>query len=206
MMQIDGRSISMYALHFHILTEGGGNKVTSLDAWSMIGARIGFQAFPATDSKPAMAGPGVGERLRHIYAEYLQQFETIYIRSVLLKRGMFPPNGNVPKTPGPAANAAQVCLNLHDTFSTALMLNQMNAMMMYAYVPAADLYARGFHENYIRFVEAHRAQLQCSVKRQMMFRGVVQNVGAADGEQGLGANGQFPQLQAGLGQNQAQGP
>ncbi|KZP27348.1 hypothetical protein FIBSPDRAFT_928183 [Athelia psychrophila] len=199
MMQIDGRPIDLHALHFHVLTEGGGNKVTSLDAWSMIGARIGFQAFPATDSKPAMAGPGVGDRLRHIYAEYLQQFETIYVRSVLQKKGMFPPNGNVPgnlgqmNNGGPAANAAQ-----------------MNAMMMYAHVPAADLHARGVHENVIRFVETHRAQLQRSVKQQMSFRGVVQNAGAASGEQGLGVNGQFSQPQAGPGpsmaQSQARGP
>ncbi|KZP28265.1 hypothetical protein FIBSPDRAFT_711070, partial [Athelia psychrophila] len=83
MMQLDNQPIDLHTLHFHVLTEGGGNMVTSLDTWSMIGAHIGFQVFLATDSKPAMAGPGVGERLRHIYAEYLQQFETIYVRSVL---------------------------------------------------------------------------------------------------------------------------
>ncbi|KAF7964453.1 hypothetical protein HWV62_7575, partial [Athelia sp. TMB] len=200
MMQIDNRPIDLHSLHYHVLSEGGGNKVTQSELWPVIGARIGFSAFPGTESKPAMAGPGVGERLRHIYAEYLQQFETIYVRSVLQKKGMFPgggfppPNGNLPGNP-PQANPAAA--------PTSSAAQQMNTMMMYAHVPAAELHARGVPDNVIRFVEANRANLQRSVQQQISFRGVVQN-GSSSAEQG-----QFSQPQAGPGpsmQHPARGP
>lgn len=48
---------------------------------------------------------------------------------------------------------------------------QMNAMMVYAHIPAAELHARGVLDHIIRFVEQHRAQLQRSVQQPLSFRG-----------------------------------
>jgi len=47
----------------------------------------------------------------------------------------------------------------------------MNAVMMYANVPAADLRTRGVPEQVIHFVESHRAHLQRTIQQQQLFRG-----------------------------------
>ncbi|KAF7967708.1 hypothetical protein HWV62_33335 [Athelia sp. TMB] len=99
-------------------------------------------------------------------------------------------HGNLPGNP-PQTNPAAA--------PTSSAAQQINTVMMYAHVPAAELHARGVPDNVIRFVEANRANLQRSVQQQISFRGVVQN-GSSSAEQA-----QFWQTQAGM-QHQARGP
>lgn len=202
--------------------------------WPIIGARMGYVSFPATDSEPAKSGPGVATQLQHIHQEYLQQFDTIYVRSVLQKKGLFP-NGVGPLQPGnpsgapaqlnntlvnnptgsPAGNIPANQVSMVRTFSplpsrTVLTSEQMNAVLMYANVSAAELRARGVAENIIHFVETNRTHLQRSVKQQHMFRGMVQNPNGPGPEQGMNVNGQFPQPSPGpvpnMAHNVARGP
>lgn len=52
----------------------------------MIGGRMGFVQFPGSaPNDPPKSGPGVAQQLQHLYSEYLQAFDSIYISSVLHK-------------------------------------------------------------------------------------------------------------------------
>ncbi|KAF7973288.1 hypothetical protein HWV62_15663 [Athelia sp. TMB] len=136
MMQIDNRPIDLYSLHYHVLSEGGGNKVTRSELWPALGAR---------------------ERLRHIYAVYLQEFKTNDVRSALQKKGMFPGGGSPPSNGNLPGNSSQMNPAAAPTFSAA-----QNTMMMYTHLPTALLHARGVPDNVICFVKANRANSQCS--------------------------------------------
>lgn len=75
--------------------------------WPIIGARMGFVQFPGTSSEPATSGPGVAQQLQNIHSEYLAQFDSIYVHSVLQKRALHSQgsNGAGPSQVGNAANS-----------------------------------------------------------------------------------------------------
>ncbi|KAG6856307.1 hypothetical protein H0H87_005722, partial [Tephrocybe sp. NHM501043] len=83
MINFEGRDIDIYQLHTHVMQEGGQAKVTTQDLWGVIGGRMGFVHFPASDGEPAKAGPGLAQRLAQVYREYLSAFDQVYINSVL---------------------------------------------------------------------------------------------------------------------------
>ena len=65
---------------------------------------MGFVQFPGTDTEPAKSGPGVAQQLQHLHTEYLAQFDQIYVRSVLQKKGFFPPQPGNNAAGGPQGN------------------------------------------------------------------------------------------------------
>jgi hypothetical protein len=82
LMNVEGRQIDLYALHMHVMQEGGVSKVQNQELWAVIGARMGFVHFAASDAEPAKSGPGVAQRLAAVYKEYLMPFDLMYITSV----------------------------------------------------------------------------------------------------------------------------
>lgn len=108
LMSVDNRPVDLHALHCNVLSEGGATKaclivflyilltdgfsqVTARDLWPVIGARMGFVQFPGTSTEHAKSGPGVAQKLQHLYQQYLQQFDHIYVHSALQKQSV-PPN------------------------------------------------------------------------------------------------------------------
>jgi hypothetical protein len=84
LMNADGRAIDLHALHMHVMEEGGFSKVQNEELWDVIGGKMGFVQFPASDARePAKSGPGVAHRLAVVYKEYLLPFDTMYITSVV---------------------------------------------------------------------------------------------------------------------------
>jgi hypothetical protein len=65
---------------------------------------MGFVQFPGSDTEPAKSGPGVAQQLQNIYTECLAQFDQIYVRSVLQKKGFFPSTANNNTVGGPQGN------------------------------------------------------------------------------------------------------
>jgi hypothetical protein len=69
------------------MEEGGFSKVQNEELWDVIGGKMGFVQFPASDARePAKSGPGVAHRLAVVYKEYLLPFDTMYITSVFERR------------------------------------------------------------------------------------------------------------------------
>jgi hypothetical protein len=127
LMRVDNRPIDLHALHYNVLSEGGIKKarfsilplvtainqvlqVTAREMWPIIGARMGFVQFPASDTEPAKAGPGVAQQLQHLYTECLATFDNIYVASVFQKKGFFPPQAGASGLQGNhnAANSPQI--------------------------------------------------------------------------------------------------
>src|ERR1700683_3056738 len=80
-----------------------------------------------------------------------------------------------------------------------LTAQQMNAVMIYANIPAPELRARGVAEQVINFVELNRANLQRTSQQQQLFRGIMQkpNIPGQASEPGrVGSNilGSFPNM------------
>lgn len=48
---------------------------------------MGFVQFPGSGTEPAKSGPAAAQQLHHLHQEYLEQFDKIYVQSVLQKRG-----------------------------------------------------------------------------------------------------------------------
>jgi hypothetical protein len=162
---------------------------------------MGFVQFPGTDTEPAKAGPGVAQQLQHLYTEYLAPFDNIYVASVFQKKGFFSPQAGPSALQGnhPGANSPQINNNPPPTQSNngspgnnmpgasqvnmvrlqrycdriRLIPRQMNAVMVYANVPAAELRTRGVPEQVVHFVENNRAHLQRTMQQQQMFRGMI---------------------------------
>jgi hypothetical protein len=86
LMNVEGRQIDLYALHMHVMQEGGASKVQNQELWAVIGARMGFVHFAGSDAEPAKSGPGVAQRLAAVYKEYLMPFDLMYITSVNERR------------------------------------------------------------------------------------------------------------------------
>lgn len=62
------------------------SQVAQKDLWAVVGGRMGFVQFPASDSEPAKSGPGVAQQLAHAYKEYLAAFDNVYLSTVMESR------------------------------------------------------------------------------------------------------------------------
>ncbi|KAG6825605.1 hypothetical protein H0H92_003089 [Tricholoma furcatifolium] len=83
MMNFEGRDINIYMLHTHVMWAGGEARVTAQDLWGDIGGKMGVVHFPASETEPVKAGPGLAQRLAQVYHEYLANFDQLYINTVL---------------------------------------------------------------------------------------------------------------------------
>ena len=97
LLQIDNRPIDLHALHTIVMQEGGSRKVENNDLWAVIGGRMGFVAFPGTDTEPNKSGPAAAQQLAHVYKSYLQDFDTAYLQSVYDSRRKLNGNGTAPQ-------------------------------------------------------------------------------------------------------------
>ncbi|KAL4268282.1 ARID domain-containing protein [Pleurotus pulmonarius] len=186
MLSVDGRTIDLHMLHRQVLLEGGIGKVNQKDLWAVIGARMGFVSFPASDTEPAKSGPAVAGQLAHVYKEYLAAFDMLYIQSVIeqkkkqmiqqnqLNQNQNQGNGHPNGGPGGPESSGAGGLNIgamNPQQRPSLTPQHMQMMVQYASRSAAELRAQGIHERVIQFVEQNRATLQRNALDQDRFRG-----------------------------------
>ncbi|KAJ6577233.1 hypothetical protein B0H19DRAFT_1019558 [Mycena capillaripes] len=168
MMSVEARPLDLYDLHTHVMLEGGAANVAAKDLWSVIGGRMGFVQFPASETEPAKSGPGVAQHLAHAYKEYLAAFDNVYVSTVMdqrrkndaltaASRPMMNPGGNgppqLPIRPGGISDPSQ-----------------MQLVMAYANIPLPELRRRGIPEQLIQFIENNRTTLLRNAEAQDFFR------------------------------------
>ncbi|RDB26854.1 hypothetical protein Hypma_005328 [Hypsizygus marmoreus] len=141
LLALDGRHIDLHMLHTEVMQEGGLAKVHAKGLWNIIGGRMGFVNFPATNMAPGKSGPVVAQRLTQVYEKYVWPFDQVYINAVNRSRRA--------AAQGPANTAPRM-----------LSTQQMQLLICYASQPVADLRAQSVSENIIKFVEQNRAHLQ----------------------------------------------
>ncbi|KAL0954744.1 hypothetical protein HGRIS_003696 [Hohenbuehelia grisea] len=178
-MQLDGRQIDLHMLHMEVMKEGGASKVIQKDAWAVIGARMGFVQFPASDTEPARSGPAIAERIAHVYKEYLQAFDTMYISSVIESKrkqvaaAQASQVQNQGAGPGPASLGAGLIppgMQGGRIPSNMISPQQMQVMVSYANQSVEQLRAQNVPEHIIHFVESNRVNLQRTQLDQSFFR------------------------------------
>jgi hypothetical protein len=146
--------------------------------WPVIGARLDFVQFHATDGEPARSGPGTGLQLAQIYQVALQDFDNWYITQMLESRK-----------------------NALNNFHAQRNPQQMQQLMVMSHTSVAELRAQGVDEKMIHFVEQNRANLQRSFQDQRMFQNRVRTAQAGGGPHAQAAaiamqqNGGHPQGQ-----------
>jgi hypothetical protein len=165
LMSVDGRPIDLHSLHVCVMAEGGGDKVNQKELWSVIGARMGFVQFPGSDSEPAKSGPGVAQHLAHVYKQYLSVFDNFYTQSVLESKRKLQQETLMGQA---GASTSQAPRNV-------IGAQQMQSMLAYASLSAAELRSRGISEKIIQFVENHRTNLQRTARQQQAFRGILKS-------------------------------
>ncbi|KAJ7494586.1 hypothetical protein B0H11DRAFT_2002483 [Mycena galericulata] len=172
MMSLEARPIDLYDLHTQVMLEGGGLNVGQKDLWAVIGGRMGFVQFPASDTEPAKSGPGVAQHLAHVYKEYLAAFDTVYVTTVMDQRRK---NDALTAQRGLAMGGPPpMRAGISDPV-------QMQQVLNYLPVPPAELRRRGVPEQLIQFIENNRAALMKTVMDQSNFR-----IGLRPGDQGGG--------------------
>ncbi|KAJ7274552.1 hypothetical protein B0H12DRAFT_1228260 [Mycena haematopus] len=157
MLSIEARPLDLYDLHTQVMVEGGAMNVSSKDLWSVIGGRMGFVQFAASDTEPAKSGPGVAQHLAHVYKEYLAVFDNVYVNTIMDSRTkndaqrqmMGGNNGGRPSIADPS---------------------QMQVVMAYANIPLAELRRRGIPEQLIQFIETNRSTLLRQQSEAHSFR------------------------------------
>ncbi|RDB30960.1 hypothetical protein Hypma_000130 [Hypsizygus marmoreus] len=184
LLSVEGRNIDLHALHTQVMQEGGLSKVHGKELWSIIGGRMGFVNFPATDAEPAKSGPGVAQRLAQVYQEYVYPFDQVYLNSVTNSRIKL--QAAAVQAQGSASGAGSGSGGPSQPQQAArgmLSPQQMQLVIGYANQSVAELRAQNVQENIIKFVEQNRAHLQRTVMEQGMFRGQLHNQGLRPSEQ-----------------------
>lgn len=246
LLQIEGKRIDLHRLHQEVIAAGTIHKVSierngpridvhlsltkvmnNLDAWAIIGGRLDFVQFPATKDEPAKSGPGVAQKLQHVYKEYLLLFDQTYLRSVLAKQmnaahqrgnptpsqGPLPPpaggsNVSMPNGPsnGGPGGAPQQPTGALDVRNLASLLGtndsqRISQMLHMSFMPSEELRKRGIPNDIINTIDTHRAILNRFAQAQSQFRNAIKN-GQNPNQlfQGQRPNGFGPQLR-----NPAQG-
>ncbi|KAK7032988.1 ARID domain-containing protein [Favolaschia claudopus] len=172
MMSIETRPLDLYDLHVQVMAEGGAAIVASKDLWAVIGGRMGFVQFTATDTEPAKSGPGVAQHLAHAYKEYLAAFDNVYVNTVLESRRK---NDAITA----AAAAAQRPMGMGGPSQPGIRPggisdpSQMQMVMAYANIPLPELRRRGIPEQLIQFIENNRATLLSQQREALAFRSQV---------------------------------
>ena len=157
----------------------------SKELWSVIGARMGFVSFPASENEPATSGPGVAQRLAQVYKEYVAGFDQVYINSVAESRRKMLANNNPQAAPTVGSGNPTQPQSIRGTLSP----QHMQMMVMYANKPVAELRALNLGDKMISFIEANRPYLQRALIEQGMFRGQFQNQGGLRPADQLGGGG-----------------
>lgn len=172
-----------------------------MDAWEVIGGRLDFVQFPGNQDEPPKSGPGVAQKLKHVYQEYLLLFDQTYLRSVLAKqlhsqpRGNQPPSqatpptngGNVPPStlpvPGggnpagmqqqvPAVPGIQALFQILGTND----ITRINQILQMSLLSVEDLRKRGIPQDMINLVETHRTTLsRFAHQAQNTFRNAIKS-------------------------------
>jgi hypothetical protein len=137
--------------------------------WNIIGARMGFVQFHRTENEPAKSGPGVAQKLAHIYKEYLFQFDGFYVSQTQDQR-MKMQQAN-------ASFQAQVA-----AFNWSP--SQMQAVIALSHMSLQDLHAQNIPEKMIQFVENHRASLQRTYQDQKYFHRTLRGVNPSPSQGG----------------------
>jgi len=129
--------------------------------WSVIGARLDFVQFHATDGEPARSGPGTAHQLAQIYQAMLQDFDNWYISQIFENR----------KNALAGNHQAQA--------NAARNPQQMQQLMAMSHMSVADLRAQRVDEKMIHFVEQNRATLQRSFQEQRSFQNRMRNANSS---------------------------
>lgn len=157
---------------------------SDLDKWAVIGGRLGYVQFPGT---PAKSGPAVAARLQHIYREFLQGFDIMYLKSALSKKmkgeghngpqhdmnngGNMPmamnasgsqPQPDVSNIPPPSIQGIMALANTQDP-------QKIQQLLQYSSYPSEVLRARGVPQETIEIVDMHRPLLQRTLMGQTQF-------------------------------------
>ena len=157
--------------------------------WPVIGARLDFVQFHATDGEPARSGPGIGLQLAQIYQAMLQDFDNWYITQFFESR----------KNALAGNHQAQA--------NAARNPQQMQQLMAMSHMSVGDLRAQGVEEKMIHFVEQNRATLQRSFQEQRSFQNRMRNANlsqAGGGPHAQAAAIAMQQQNGGSGQPQGQ--
>ncbi|KAJ6607365.1 hypothetical protein B0H10DRAFT_2072011 [Mycena sp. CBHHK59/15] len=184
MMSVESRPIDLYELHTQVMLEGGGPNVVQKDLWSVIGGRMGFVQFPASDTEPAKSGPGVAQHLAYVYKEYLAAFDNVYVATVMDSRR---------KNDALASNRASMGVNgppqLPIRGGGITDPAQMQLVMAYANVPLSELRRRGIPEQLIQFIENNRATLIRNAAEQGTFNKALRGAARPADQGGMNGNG-----------------
>ncbi|EMD33410.1 hypothetical protein CERSUDRAFT_33854, partial [Gelatoporia subvermispora B] len=138
----DGRQINLHQLHVEVMNMGTSFRIgNNDDTWAVIGGKLGFVQFPASDAEPAKCSPSMAAHLHHVYKQYLAMFDSTYIHSIVRRKN-----------------------------DMRMDPTQLNEFMKYASVPAQELRARGIPEVAIKWIESHRPILQRHIQQQQEYR------------------------------------
>ncbi|KAF9223550.1 hypothetical protein BS17DRAFT_754726 [Gyrodon lividus] len=75
--------IDLYSLHVAVMQEGSFARVSTRKSWDVVGARLGFAHTPASATEPARCSLEVAAHLERAYKDRLQQFDYLYVSSVI---------------------------------------------------------------------------------------------------------------------------
>ncbi|KAG9315090.1 hypothetical protein JVU11DRAFT_4202 [Chiua virens] len=75
--------IDVYSLHFAVMQEGSFTRVSGRKSWDVVGGRLGFIQTARTATEPARSSPEVAAHLEKVYRDRLQQFDHLYVSSVI---------------------------------------------------------------------------------------------------------------------------
>jgi len=84
-LSFEGKSVDLASLHREVMVAGAVARVNAIDEWPIIGAKLGFVQFPGNITEPAKSGPDVANFLKNIYSQYLELFDSHYIKAYLMK-------------------------------------------------------------------------------------------------------------------------
>jgi len=171
---------------------------------------MGFVSFVGADGQPNRSGPGVALQICTYYKEYLQQFDSFYIASLLEGQQNAYRQAGKP-VPSPAILAYAVTGAQPQSFSPNANITMLarkdpqalQKLLQYSQRTVAELRQMGVPENTIQIVEANRATLQRAAQDQAFVRvGIqsgMQNGQGNDGNQGngMGPGPQGPPFAAG---------
>ncbi|KAJ7448011.1 hypothetical protein FB451DRAFT_767888 [Mycena latifolia] len=163
MMSLEARSIDLYELHVQVMFEGGGRNLFEKDRWAVIGGRMGFVSFPASDTEPAKSDLEAAQHLAHVYNEYIAAFDNVYVNTVMesRRRTAFTQSTNVSRRPSREAVVASMeyVAKLKSDYSLERMLTN---------VPPVDVPAEEHTEYNIVLEQLYRDCEQLNHKLPMI--------------------------------------
>ncbi|KAL0057757.1 hypothetical protein AAF712_015587 [Marasmius tenuissimus] len=144
--------IDLYTLHSEVVREGGWGPVQQKDLWAVIAGRMGCVQLPGTPTEPPKSGPGVADRVAHVYKSYLAEFDRIYMNSVQ--------NEYRRKFLLPQLSSSQL---------KGMNSQQIRMLVQVSDVPAAELRGK-VPDEILRVLETNRQTLQLMKQDQNVFQ------------------------------------